>query len=166
VHPQDFARIHRDRKYPGEPLHFREDFPCTSARVGPSLASCRAIRFLVSPSLVPFPHFCRPSSGSMPSPPIPLIYQPSPRRNVPVYKGAPNVKEYIPPDAAIYVDDFPSLQELAKYVYEVTTLTTSSRIADRRLKQLAYCRLPSTAEGDYELGLSVSAPAYRTRSKP
>jgi hypothetical protein len=65
----------------------------------------------------------------MPSPPIPLIYRPSPRRNVPVYKGAPNVKEYIPPDAAIYVDDFPSLDELMKYVYEVTSLLVAEKQA-------------------------------------
>ena len=39
---------------------------------------------------------------------------------IPVYFGAPNVKEFIPFHGVIYVDDFPSVEELAEYLTKVS----------------------------------------------
>lgn len=37
--------------------------------------------------------------------------------SIPVYKGAPNVVEFLPgPNSAILVDEFASPEELAKYI--------------------------------------------------
>jgi Glycosyltransferase family 10 (fucosyltransferase) C-term len=39
---------------------------------------------------------------------------------LPVYLGAPNVKDHVPPNSIIVVDDFPSTQELATYLIRLT----------------------------------------------
>jgi hypothetical protein len=39
---------------------------------------------------------------------------------LPVYLGAPNIKDHVPPHSIIVVDDFPSTQELADYLIRLT----------------------------------------------
>lgn len=38
---------------------------------------------------------------------------------IPVYKGAPNIKEHIPQNSAVLVDEFSSLHDLAKHLNEI-----------------------------------------------
>eukprot|EP00934_Nitzschia_sp_Nitz4_P000176 Nitzschia sp. Nitz4//scaffold45_size130396//117407//119422//NITZ4_003472-RA/size130396-processed-gene-0.232-mRNA-1//-1//CDS//3329552467//176//frame0 len=39
---------------------------------------------------------------------------------LPVYFGAPNAKEHVPPHSVVFVNDFPSTQELADYLVKLT----------------------------------------------
>jgi hypothetical protein len=44
------------------------------------------------------------------------LYQGLRAGSVPVYLGAPNVRDYLPDNAAVYLDDFASLSDLVKYL--------------------------------------------------
>jgi hypothetical protein len=44
------------------------------------------------------------------------LYQGLRAGSVPVYLGAPNVRDYLPDNSAVYLDDFASLEDLVKYL--------------------------------------------------